>query len=246
MKISSVVLTKNEEKNIENCLKSVEWCNEIIVLDDESSDKTPQKAEKFGAKILNHKLVDFASQRNYGLTQAKNNWVLFIDADEVISGELKKEIEIEINNNDFDGFYINRKDYVLSKNLKWGDLNNVYLLRIAKKDNGRWIGKVHEKWIINGKTKKLKNTILHYPHSTLDNFLSEINFYSGLRANELLKSGKKVNFFTIITYPLVKFIYNYFFRLGFLDGTEGFIFNGIMSFYSFLVRAKIWKTKNER
>lgn len=133
----------------------------------------------------------------------------------------------------------------MGKQLKHGDTGNIKLLRLAKKRSGIWQGKVHEKWIVEGNIDELENPIIHYPHPTISEFLYDINFYTTLRAKELLQSGKKCSIWEIIFYPKAKFLQNYFIKLGFLDGIEGFIHAILMSLHSFLVRAKLWTYLNK-
>jgi len=239
--ISAVVLTKDEEKNLPQCLESIKWVDEILVIDDNSTDKTPEIAKKFGAKVITHSLNNnFAQQRNSGLAQAKGEWVLFLDADEIISPELKKEIQEETKANQYDGFYFKRQDFFGGRALKYGETANVRLLRLGRKRKGEWRREVHEVWEIKGETKELKNPISHYPHQTLSDFIDHINFHSTLHAQSLQKEGLKPNLLRIIFNPKAKFIQNYFFRLGFLDGTTGIIVALMMSFHSFLAQAKLY------
>lgn len=246
MKITCVILTKNEEKNIQNSLSSVSFCDEIIVLDDESTDKTRDIAEKFHVKVLSHALNNnFAAQRNYGLEQAHNEWVLFIDADEVVSKKLSQSIQSVIKENKADGFYIHRQDEMFKKVLKHGELYNKKFLRLARKDAGKWVGQVHEEWSINGKTQTLSGVLMHYPHQTLAEFISEINFYTTLRAEELHTQGVRSSMFQIIFYTKAKFIKVYIVKGGFLDGVPGLIYSLCMSLHSFLVRGKLYLLQNK-
>lgn len=241
--ISSVILVKNEEKNIADCLASLSWCDEILVIDDNSSDKTIVIAEKRGAKVFSHPLQnDFAKQRNFGLEKAKGEWVLFIDADERVTPQLWYEIMQYTNDasNLNTGFYLRRVDHIWGRELRHGETGNIKLLRLAKKDAGMWEGSVHEKWDIKGKTTTLQNALMHYPHQSIKEFLSEINFYSDLRAKELHKKKVKAYWWSIIMYPFAKFMLNFILKLGFLDGLAGLVFALMMSFHSFLVRGKLW------
>jgi len=241
--ISAVILTKNEEKNIKKCLESLTWCDEKIVIDDFSEDKTVEIAKKMGAKVHAHKLNnDFSEQRNFGLATAQGDWVLFVDADEEVSQALWFEIMAVTNDpkNFYVGFYIKRKDFMWGRELKFGEAGSLKLLRLAKKEAGSWTGKVHETWRIKGNTLLLQNAILHYPHQSVREFLEEINYYSSLRARELHKKKIKAGWLAIILYPKAKFIVNYFFKGGFLDGLPGLVFALMMSFHSFLVRGKLW------
>jgi glycosyltransferase involved in cell wall biosynthesis len=241
--ISAIILTKNEEKNIEACLDSVSWCDEKIVIDDRSVDKTVELAKKKGAKIFTRSMYNnFSDQRNYGLEKAKGDWILFVDADERVSSALWYEIMQHTSESieDLTGFYIKRQDTMWGKVLKHGETGNITLLRLAKKSTEKWEGRVHEKWNVRGKTEVLKNHLDHFPHQTVAEFLREINFYTDLRAEELFEKKATSNWAAIISYPKGKFFVNYILKAGFLDGLEGFVFALMMSLHSFLVRGKLW------
>lgn len=241
--LSAVVLTKNEEKNIKKCLESLSFCDEVLVIDDYSSDKIVQLAKSQGAKVFKQVLRgDFAAQRNFGLSKARGEWVLFVDADEIVSSALAEEIASNIQHptSSTNGFYFRRKDKFLGRWLKYGETSHVRLLRLGRKNAGKWQGKVHEIWQVKGKKKTLKNPLLHKRDLTTGQFLARLNFYSSIRAEQLYQQGIKTNIFLVTLYPLAKFFQNYFFHLGFLDGTCGFIFAMMMSLHSFLVRGKLW------
>lgn len=241
--ISAVVLAKNEEKQIKQCLESLSWCDEIIVIDDNSTDKTEEIAKKMGAKVYIHSLEgDFSQQRNFGLEKSKGDWVLFVDADEQISSALWYEIMQYVNEpiEAYSGFYLRRRDVMWGKKLLHGELGKIKLLRLAKKNVGKWEGKVHETWEITGKTLILQKELLHYPHQTIEEFLSEINFYTDIRSKELFNKKIKSSWWDILLFPLGKFIRGVLVEAGFLDGLEGLVFAFFMSFHSFLVRGKLW------
>lgn len=241
-KISVVIITRNEEKNLQECLKSVQQlADEILVVDDNSTDKTVEIAGKLKVKVFTHSLSNnFAQQRNFGLEKAKGDWVLFIDADERVSPELAKEIKEKIKSTKLNGFYLKRLEFFGHKPLKYGETTH-HLLRLGRKGKGEWRREVHEFWEIEGNVGQLKNPLLHYSHPTLNEFIEHINFHSTLHAQVLLKEGIKPSFLRLWFNPLAKFIQNYFFRLGFLDGTPGIIAALMMSFHSFLARAKLYQ-----
>lgn len=245
-KLSVVILTKNEEQNIERCLRSVAFADEIILIDDESTDKTMEIAKKYKVQIFKHKLEDnFSAQRNFGLKKAKGEWILYVDADEEVAPFLFEEIINAVKKDDkCVCYFINRRDYWLGREIKHGDVSSIRgggLIRLVKKNSGQWTGKVHETYESNGDSGKLLSYMNHYPHSTIKDFIDDINHYSTLRAKELREQGKKTNIFEIISLPLGKFILNFFLKRGFLDGSEGFAYAFLMSFHSFLVRAKLFQ-----
>lgn len=249
--LSAVVLTKNEEKNIVECLETLKWCDEIVIVDDYSGDKTIEKIQslKFKVKSYNSKLKifqrhldgDFAGQRNFGLEKAKGEWVLFVDADERVTSQLAKEIRGIGNFGEVGGFSIKRRDFLFGKWLKHGETGEIKLLRLARKNAGKWQRPVHETWEINGKVGELTSPLLHYPHPTIKEFLQNINFYSDLNARIFYQQRITNSWWLIIIYPLGKFVQNYLIRLGFLDETAGLVFALMMSFHSFLTRAKLWQ-----
>lgn len=245
--LSAVVLTKNEEKNIKECLKCLNFCDEILVIDDYSSDETIKEIKNFNLELKifqRHLDNNFASQRNFGLGKAKGDWILFVDADERISAELAAEIRAKSSKlkaqSSINGFYLKRQDRFLGKWLKYGETASVKLLRLARKDCGQWQGKIHEVWQVKGKIGELKNPLLHKRDLTIAQFLERINFYSSIRSQELYQRGCRTNMCLVTAYPLAKFLQNYFLRFGFLDGVAGFIMAGMMSLHSFLVRGKLW------
>ena len=178
----------------------------------------------------------------------KNDWVFFVDADEIVSKELADEIYRQISQflTPVHGYFIPRRDYLWGKSFRFGEVGTIKLLRLGRKDKGQWIGQVHEKWKIIGSVGTFKNPLEHYPHQSIREFLSEINYYSTLRARELHKRNKAVSRLEIFFYPLGKFILNYFFKLGFLDGVPGIMVCLMMSFHSFLVRGKLWQLRERK
>lgn len=247
--ISGVVLVRNQAEQLKKCLNALSFCDEIIVVDDNSTDDSAKIAEKAGARVYKRALNgDFAAQRNFGLEKTKNEWVLFVDADEIVTPELATELYQQTSQflTDLNGFYLRRQDFMFGRKIKFGDAGNARLLRLAKKTKGEWVGRVHEKWNIVGEKGTLSNVLLHYPHQSIREFLSEINFYSSLRAKELYDQKKTVNAIEIIIYPSAKFVLNYIFKLGFIDGTTGIISALMMSFHSFLVRGKLWHLRQRK
>lgn len=241
--ITVIILTKNEEKNIKECLRSIKWCDEIIVLDDESVDKTVLLAERMGAKVHVRPLNgDFSKQRNFGLEKAKGEWVLFVDADERVAEPLWFEIMQHTNSSisSANGFYIKRRDIMWGRALNYGETGSSKFVRLGRRGLGLWKGAVHEEWKIKGEKAVLSKELTHYPHKNIKSFLREINFYTNLRAEELYRKNIKPNYLTILFYPTAKFLRNYFVKQGFRDGTAGLINAMMMSFHSFLVRSKLW------
>lgn len=251
--ISCVILTKNAEADIIDCVESVLWCDEVIIIDDESEDRTVdliKSLRKEKITVYKRRLDgDFSEQRNFGLSKAKNDWVLFIDADERLSASLQFEILNVLNNPALYNFYafrFKRLDHIWGKDIHYGEAGKIKLVRLAKRDAGTWRGKVHEEWKVKGKVGELNNPIQHFPHKDVKEFLSDINFYTTLRAQELFEKRKKSKVISIVFYPSIKFVLNYFVKQGFRDGVAGLVLAMIMSFHSFLVRSKLYLLNRKR
>jgi len=239
--VTSVVLTHNNESTLSRCLESLSWCDEIVVVDDGSTDSTKDIAKKFHAIIFERSLQnDFAAQRNFGLSKAKGDWILFIDSDEVVTKKLAQEILETIRQTKASGFFVKRTDIFFGTQLQFGETANVRLLRLAKKNLGIWKRSVHEIWNVTGEIEYLNHPLFHYPHQTLREFIDDINRYSTLHAQEFYKEGKRVSTWEILCFPVGKFIQNYILRQGFRDGTPGAIMAIMMSFHSFLSKGKLF------
>lgn len=255
IKLSVIILTHNSLDKIKATLQSVNFADEILITYDflpENSNqkiKSPDSLKNFQNKIkIYYKKLNgnFSSQRNFALIKASSPWVLFVDSDEVVSADLKQEILEKINlENDTVGYYIKRKDYFLGKWLNFGETAFVKFIRLAKKNEAIWQGRVHEIWQLNGKTQALNNPLLHYSHQDIKSFLAKINSYTDIVAQHWIEQGRTSNFFQIVFYPTGKFIFNYLFKFGFFDGTQGFIIAAFMSFHSFLVRAKVFLAQHQ-
>lgn len=245
MGISAVILTHNNQATIKDAITSAAFCDETIVVDDESTDMTLILAHKLGATIVSRALGgNFAAQRNFGLSKAAHEWVLFLDADEKISSKLANEIREATMSADVNGFFLRRQDVLWGTPLNHGETQQVRLLRLAKKGKGLWKRPVHEVWNITGVVGTLKNPLQHVPHPKVADFLADINTYSTINAAYLFENGTRASVFQIIAYPTAKFFQNYVLRRGFLDGMPGMIVACMMSFHSFLTRAKLWKLQH--
>lgn len=241
MKISAVILTRNEEKNIERCINSLSFCDEVVVVDDNSVDQTRVLAEQAGAVVYTRSLNgDFSAQRNFGLSKAKGEWVFFVDADETVTEELKDEILAKTENSSYDGCLLPRRDIFFGKELKHGEAGRVKIVRLAEANAGKWERAVHEHWRVKGKVGKLNNPLMHRPHQRLDEYAADVDFYSTLHAKANYREGKRSGLLKIVFFPCSKFLRNYVLRLGFLDGVFGMVHALFMSFHSFLSWSKLY------
>jgi len=243
--ITVIILAKNEESNIGRALNSARFAGEILVVDDGSTDKTIELARDAGASVLKASLNnDFGFHRNVAMKSAKNDWILFLDADEELTPELVDSIQGLAEEDTRAGYYLKRRDYWWGKELHHGETKTARtrgIMRLVNRTRGAWVGTVHETYHAEGSTGSLAGFINHYPHQTLAEFISSVNAYSTLRAKELYKAGLGTGIGQIVLFPFLKFMLTYFFYLGFLDGPAGFVYAFLMSFHSFLVRAKLYQ-----
>lgn len=250
--LSGVILTRNEEKNIKACIESLSFCDEIIVVDDYSDDTTVSIARKLKAKVYKRHLEnDFAAQRNFACTKANGRWVFFVDADEQIPRELANEITQCVNDPilPFSGFLVRRTDEIWGRKILHGECGTIALLRLIKKGSGEWRRPVHETYhTLDSREKiyQLKNALMHHPHQTLAEFISDVDRMSTIHAQANDKEEKRSTLFKILCFPVFKFIHNYVFKMGFRDGTQGFMIAAVMSFHSYLAWSKLWLTQKSK
>lgn len=222
IKLSVIVITKNEEANIAKCLESVKWADEIIVLDSGSSDKTVEICKTFTPHVFETDWQGFGIQKQRALEKATGNWVLSIDADEIISPELRAEIENAIRQNQFDAFLLPRLSSYCGKFIKHGGWYPDYILRLFRREVGHFTDDViHERVIVEGKIGQLTTPILHESYSDLSEVLEKVNSYSTLQAQKLFERGVKSSLSKAIFRALWKFIQTYFVKVAFLDGQHG-------------------------
>ncbi len=250
MKISAVIITYNEEKNIGRCLKSLEGvADEIVILDSYSSDKTEEICKKYKAKFYQNVFYGHIEQKNEAIKYAKYKYVLSLDADEALSKSLKKSI-IEAKKNFFnDGYIFNRMTNYCGKWIKYSGWYPDKKLRLWNKEKGKWAGEnPHDKYELEKKSKIgfLEGDLMHYSYYKISEHIQQIDKFSEIRAKVLSKKGKKTNIFQIIVKPFWKFLRHYFLKLGFLDGYYGFVISIISAHATFLRYAKLKQFNNDK
>jgi len=263
--ISIFIITYNEEKDIEQCLNSVTWSNDIVILDSFSTDKTLSIAGQFNnTQIFQKKFDDYASQRNHGLENInfKNPWVLILDADERCSYNLQLELLSKKfqNPNDNIVYKLRRKTFFMNKWVRHNSMYNVWIDRLVRPEKVSFYGEIHEKLQYEGKSSQLLNDIDHYPFSKgLEHWISRRNRFSTLCAEYEINDGYKINFKNFYSKDPVKFrkflnsiyrklpfrwgiffMYNFFIKLCFLDGFKGMRYVLLETYYEFLIVSKIY------
>ena len=247
-KISVTIITLNEEREIERCIKSVRSiADEIVVVDSGSTDRTVEFAKKLGAKVYFRKFDDYASQKNFATEKAKGDWILSIDADETVSEKLAEEIKEAIKQKAFYGYLIPRQNILLGaeiKHTRWSPDKHIWLWRKGK---GRWIGQVHEEVQVEGWVGELKEGKIHYQYESVTEFLKMMNRYTDRMADEMVSQGKKFSLFMLFYAPLLSFFRRFFYKKGFLDGWRGFVLSYLMAIYRFTTWVKLWeRDKSEK
>lgn len=227
--LSAVVLTNKDPKEIRPTLDSVAFANEIVLIRDRPGF---------------HPLAnDFAAQRNFGLSKAKGDWVLFVDDDEIVTPSLAAEIKATIVNPKYTGYYLKRLDRYFGQTLHHGETGNIKIIRLARKDAGRFVRPVHEVWQVKGEVGELKNPLIHSRGELVAPFIDRIVLYAPIDAKELFKEGKPFSYWRLLANPIAKFISNYKIKRGLLDGDLGLFQAYLMSVQSLTIRVFQWQQK---
>lgn len=242
--LSVGIITYNEERRLERTLKALKnIADEIIIVDSFSTDKTIEIAKKYTDKVYQRAWSGYGDQKNYVIELCQYDWVLVVDADEVVTPEVEKEIlniiETE-NTHNKKVFDIRLEAICFGKHIKYGGWGNTYHTKLFKKGSGKFSDhKVHEIYITDEQIYRLKNGIDHYTYETYSDYFTKFNRYTDEAAEEAFLKGKKAGFFNIVLNPIFKFIKMYFFRLGILDGLEGFVLSYASAMYTCIKYAKL-------
>ncbi len=236
-KVSAIIPTFNEVNNIEEAIKSVNFADEIIVVDSFSTDNTIQIAEKMGARVLQHEYIHSAAQKNWTIPQASHEWIFILDADERVSEELKDEVIATLSQKYIaeEGFWIKRRNHFMEKEIKYSGWQRDKVIRLFRRDTCRYGNKhVHEEIETDGTVGMLKNTLTHYTFKSMEHFTRKMNQYAKWKAEELHAKGKTASVLEFIFKPPFRFFKNYVLDLGFLDGKRGMIISGLNAYTIFL------------
>lgn len=241
-KITALAITYNEEENVKRYVDSLSFADEIIFVDSQSTDQTVAIAESMGVKVIQRKFDDFSNQRNYAIQQAKNDWIIFFDLDEIMTDELEAEIKKKIaNESDKVAYFVKRNFFFLGKHIKYGGWQNDKAIRLFNKRHCTYNGNlVHEVIQTHGAAGKLKSSVNHYSYKNFDNYNDKLNLYSKLQAENLYHKKVRPNLYHFFIRPFYRFLWQYLFRLGLLDGKEGFILAYVHSFSVFKRYLQLW------
>jgi glycosyltransferase involved in cell wall biosynthesis len=240
--VSLVIITLNEESNIERCILSAPFVDDVVVVDSGSIDRTVEIAEKCGARVIQEKWRGYGPQKAFATALAKNSWILSMDADEALSPTLAEEIVKKFSQFDpYGGYLVPRKSYHLGRWIGHGGWYPDYQLRLFNKENSNWNpALLHEKVQVR-REFKMENDLLHWVFDDLSDQVLTNDRYSTLGAQQWADSGKKFSLFKLLSKPPTKFIESYFFKAGFRDGLAGFMIAVSAAYSVFLKFAKLWE-----
>ncbi|MEI7751870.1 MAG: glycosyltransferase family 2 protein [Candidatus Omnitrophota bacterium] len=240
MKLSAVLITLNEERKLPGCLSHLDFADEIIVVDSFSKDQTVQLAEQSGAKVVQRAFDSFSGQKNHGIQMAKGEWILLIDADEIVTPALRDEIQLAIRSQEHrSAFTLRRVNKIFGGVLRHGASGEDHPIRLVRNGKGFFEGLVHEKLRVEGELGALRGELTHITYQTLDEYFSKFNQFSTLDAQEFLRQkGEPPSWLQILVRPAAEFVFYYIVKAGFLDGWRGFQYQVLSSFYVFIKYAK--------
>lgn len=247
--LTVIIPTYNEEDHIASLLEQVTWADEILVVDSFSTDATVELVEQTTATLLQRKYSGPADQKNWGIRQAKHNWVLILDADERLSPSLMKEIKMVIQQpkGDCAGYWMYRQNYFMGKKINYSGLQRDKVIRLIQRDLCAYNNKqVHEEIESTGKIGFLQHKLEHYTYKNLAHFLAKNERYALWSAEDHLAKTKRVTGWHLFVKPLGRFFSQYILKRGFLDGQAGFIFCVIMAWGVFLRYARIKELLREK
>ncbi|MEW6207795.1 MAG: glycosyltransferase family 2 protein [Acidobacteriota bacterium] len=248
MKISATIITRNEERNIADALRSLAWADEIILVDSESSDRTVEIAREFTDRIFIREWPGYSRQKNFAAEQATHNWIFNLDADERLSDALIEEIrQLKDQPTDAAAFEMPRKTFYLGRWIKHAGWYPDFKIRLYDRSRGRWQGDfVHESVKTGGKIKRLRGDLLHYTVMNSSEHHQRLDRYTSLAAEELFTRGERASAASILFSPMTAFLRSYIFRLGFLDGIPGLAISYFAAHYVFLRNLKLWEKGSKR
>lgn len=241
--ISIVVLTKNEERNIGLCLDTLQWADELLVLDSFSEDATVQIAQDRGAEVCQRSFVNYPLQRNAALRLAQKQWVFFVDADERVTPELAEEIRHVTSEGGFAGWWVPRMNYMFGKWIRHAGWYPDYQLRLLARDRAHYDERreVHELVELDGEAGHLESALIHYNYNMVQQFCSKQGRYTDYEAWMLLQDGQRARPHNFILQPLRQFRWRYWTLQGYKDGWRGLVLSVLMAYYEMVRYRKLWR-----
>lgn len=248
MSLSIVVIAKNEEQMLKTCLESIKWADEIIVVDNGSTDKTLEIAKNFNTRVVKFDSNDFSKVRNRGMEEAKGEWVLYVDADERVLKPLKDEIVEIVAGTGYSAFALSRKNIIFGQEVNYGPYKKDWVVRLFRKsDFETWVGKVHEYGKFKGKLAYTKNSLLHLTHRDLDHFILKSLEWSKIDAQLRLDAGHpKMTAWRFIRIFKTEAFVQLINRKGLFGGTVGVIDSLLQVFSFFMTYVRLWEMQQSK
>jgi glycosyltransferase involved in cell wall biosynthesis len=247
--LSVVTIALNEERNIAECLASVRWADELIVVDSGSTDRTVAIAQQFTSRVLVVEWKGYGATKNYALDQAQGDWVLWLDADERVTPQLADEIRGVIAQGDAEvsGYTVARRAYFLGRWIRHSGWYPSRVTRLFRRMRGRFSeARVHEQLTVKGRVNDLRNDLLHHTDPDLQHYFAKFNRYTSLAAEDMAEAGRRFSIADLLVRPAFLFVKMYVLRLGFLDGIHGFVLSVVSSAYVFVKYAKLWELQRKQ
>ncbi|MFL6212345.1 MAG: glycosyltransferase family 2 protein [Blastocatellia bacterium] len=248
MKITATVITFNEEANIARALESLAWADEIIVVDSESRDRTVEIARRYTERVIVRAWPGYSAQKNFAAAEASHDWIFSLDADEQVSDELRREIESlrQAAEPGVAAYEMPRLAFYLGRWIRHSGWYPDWKLRLYDRRRARWIGDyVHEGVEVDGPLARLQGDLLHFTVESASAHHQRIDRYTTLAAAAARAQGKRASILSIILSPPLTFLRSYLFKLGFLDGAQGYAIARFAAHYAFLKNLKLWEMSNE-
>jgi len=243
--VAAIVIAKNEERNIQACLQSLAWADEVLVIDAESTDKTAELARAAGARVIVRPWSGFGAQKNFAMEQAQADWVLIVDADERVSQDLRDEIlrVLQYDGSNVTAYRVPRRNYYYGTWIRGAGQYPDRQTRLVRRECGRYnYLPVHEHLEVNGFVEDLRGHLDHYTHPTVVSHEAKIERYSSLAAEERLRRGKTdAAWYHLLFNPIWTFFKVYLLRGGYRDGLPGFLVSGFSAAHVLLKYAKLWE-----
>ncbi len=243
-KITVAVPTYNEQENLPRLLDSLDFADQVLIVDSGSEDKTVEIAKSYGADVVHHQFKNFADTRNFADQKADNQWILSVDADVQVPSSLAEEIASLPSKPA--AYKIGRINIIWGKPIlhtDWGPRDDNHI-RLYHKSLGKWQAQVHEQFITNVKPESLDNYLIHYNYSTVSEYIRKLNHYSTLQAQRLHQNGERFSLFCFFIDPVMDFSKRYFYKLGFLDGLHGLFLSILQAIYHQVVQVKLYTLSN--
>jgi len=247
--VSAIVVCFNEERNIGDCLESLRWCDEIVVVDSFSTDRTVEICRRYTDRVIERKWAGYRDQKAFAHSQATKEWVLLVDSDERVTPELKEEIRRALagDNSRYAGYAVPRLVYYLKRWWWNGGWYPDYDIRLFKRERATWGGMdPHEKIFVDGRIRRLRYPLHHFSYRSIEDHIQRVNRFTSVSAQELNEASQRWRLTDALFRPTFRFFRSYILQRGFMDGFAGFYVAVTSAVYVFLKYAKLWELELEK